>query len=345
MRPMWCRASKPARAKNRPHRRSITSTLQQEASRKLGFQSRRTMKAAQELYEGVDVEGYGTLGLITYMRTDSLRLSDEAKTAAKEYITEKYGERYLPAAPRTYKTKSNAQDGHEAIRPTTPSITPAMAKDSLTADQYKIYKLVWERFTASQMADCLLNTVQATIDANSYTFKASGYSVEFDGFTVLYEEGKDEETQDVGMLPKLQEQELLKLQKIDGSQHFTQPPARYTEASLIKTLEENGIGRPSTYSPTITTVIARNYIEREGKQLVPTTLGEVTTKLIKEHFHEFVDVDFTANMETDLDKIESGEENWKDTLRLFYRDFAHALEEAEKNIGDEKSRVAGRSDR
>lgn len=314
----------------------ITSTLQQEASRKLGFQSRRTMKAAQELYEGVDVEGYGTLGLITYMRTDSLRLSDEAKTAAKEYITEKYGERYLPAAPRTYKTKSNAQDGHEAIRPTTPSITPAMAKDSLTADQYKIYKLVWERFTASQMADCLLNTVQATIDANSYTFKASGYSVEFDGFTVLYEEGKDEETQDVGMLPKLQEQELLKLQKIDGSQHFTQPPARYTEASLIKTLEENGIGRPSTYSPTITTVIARNYIEREGKQLVPTTLGEVTTKLIKEHFHEFVDVDFTANMETDLDKIESGEENWKDTLRLFYRDFAHALEEAEKNIGDEK---------
>ena len=314
----------------------ITSTLQQEASRKLGFQSRRTMKAAQELYEGIDVEGFGSMGLITYMRTDSLRISEEAKAAAKEHILNTYGEKYLPDAPRVYKTKGNAQDGHEAIRPTTPSLTPAIAKSSLTPDQYKIYKLVWERFIASQMSNCILNTVQATIDANGYTFKASGHSVQFDGFTVLYIEGKDEETQDEGMLPHLEEQELLTLLNVIGNQHFTQPPARYTEASLIKTLEENGIGRPSTYSPTITTVISRNYIERDGRQLVPTTLGEVTTQLMKDHFHKFVDVGFTANMETDLDKIEEGQENWKDTLKVFYDDFAKVLEEAEKNIGDEK---------
>lgn len=314
----------------------ITSTLQQEASRKLGFQSRRTMKAAQELYEGIDVEGYGAMGLITYMRTDSLRLSDEAKAAAKEYISGRYGEKYLPKTPRVYKSKSNAQDGHEAIRPTTPSLTPLEVKDSLTADQYKIYKLVWERFIASQMEVCVLNTVQATITAGEYQFKASGYSVQFDGFTVLYEEGKDEESQEEGMLPALCEQELLKLNKLDGNQHFTQPPARYTEASLIKTLEENGIGRPSTYSPTITTVIARNYIEREGKQLVPTQLGEITTKLMKEHFQKFVDVDFTANMETDLDKIEEGKENWKDTLDHFYGGFKKTLEQAEEEIKPEE---------
>lgn len=322
--------------KRKPAPPFITSTLQQDASRKLGFQSRRTMKAAQELYEGVDVEGFGTLGLITYMRTDSLRISEEAKKAASDYILEKYGDKYLPESPRVYKTKANAQDGHEAIRPSTPSITPQMAKDSLTSDQYKIYKLVWERFIASQMADCVLNTVQATIGANGYQFKASGYSVDFDGFTALYEESKDEESKDAGMLPQMEKDDVLDLQKIAGNQHFTQPPARYTEASLIKTLEENGIGRPSTYSPTITTVIAREYIERDGKQLVPTTLGEVTTKLIKEHFNKFVDVDFTANMETDLDKIESGEENWKDTLKEFYAGFSKSLEEGEKNIGEEK---------
>lgn len=322
--------------KRKPSPPFITSTLQQDASRKLGFQSRRTMKAAQELYEGVDVEGFGTLGLITYMRTDSLRISDEAKNSASEYILNKYGEKYLPKTPRVYKSKSNAQDGHEAIRPTTPSITPLMAKDSLTADQFKIYKLVWERFIASQMEDCVLNTVQATINANGYEFKASGYSVDFDGFTVLYEESKDEESKDVGMLPKMEKGDVLNLQDIKGNQHFTQPPARYTEASLIKTLEENGIGRPSTYSPTITTVIAREYIERDGKQLVPTTLGEVTTNIIKEHFNKFVDVDFTANMESDLDKIESGDENWKETLKHFYDGFAKSLEEAEKNIGEEK---------
>lgn len=314
----------------------ITSTLQQEASRKLGFQSRRTMQAAQELYEGVDVEDFGTMGLITYMRTDSLRISEEAKAAAKDYIVNTYGEKYLPDSPRVYKTKSNAQDGHEAIRPTTPSITPAMAKSSLTNDQYKIYKLIWERFIASQMANCLLDTVQVTIDAAGYTFKASGFSVRFDGYTMLYEESKDEERQKSGMLPVLEEQEKLHLNKVSGEQHFTQPPPRFTEASLIKTLEENGIGRPSTYSPTITTVISRNYIEREGKQLVPTVLGEVTTQLIKTHFHKFIDVDFTANMETDLDKIEAGKEDWKQTLKLFYDDFAKTLEEAQQKIGDDK---------
>lgn len=314
----------------------ITSTLQQEASRKLGFQSRRTMKAAQELYEGVDVEGYGAMGLITYMRTDSLRISTEARDEAKSYVTEKYGAHYLPETDRFYKSKANSQDGHEAIRPTLPSLTPIMAKASLSSDQFKIYKLIWERFIASQMANCLLDTVQAAINANGYTFKASGFSVNFDGFTVLYEEGKDEETHEQGMLPKLTEQEKLKLNAVNGNQHFTQPPSRFTEASLIKTLEENGIGRPSTYSPTITTVIARNYVEREAKQLKPTLLGEVTTKLIKENFTKFVDADFTAKMEEELDKIEDGKENWKDTLKVFYDDFAKTLEEAEKNLDGEK---------
>lgn len=284
----------------------ITSTLQQEASRKLGFQARRTMKAAQELYEGVDIEGIGAVGLITYMRTDSLRISDEAREAANAYIVEKYGEQYLPAEPRVYKSKSNAQDGHEAIRPSIPSITPEMAKATLTSDQYKLYKLVWERFIASQMQNCLLDTVSAQIEANSYTFKASGFTVKFDGFTVLYVEGKDEETQEEGILPELTEKEKLKLKKIDGNQHFTQPPPRFTEASLIKVLEENGIGRPSTYAPTITTILARNYVEREAKQLKPTELGVVTTKLMKEQFNTIVDADFTAHMEADLDVIQDG---------------------------------------
>lgn len=314
----------------------ITSTLQQEASRKLGFQSRRTMQAAQELYEGMEVPEFGSMGLITYMRTDSLRISDEAKQAAKEYIVGRYGEKYLPAGGRTFKTKSNAQDGHEAIRPTVPALTPAMAKDSLTTDQYKLYKLIWERFIASQMADCILNTVQAVIKAGEYDFKASGYSVQFDGFTALYEEGKDEATQEEGRLPNLTEQEILRLNQLGGTQHFTQPPARYTEASLTKAMEENGIGRPSTYSPTITTIIARTYVERDGKQLAPTPLGEITTELIRKHFGKFIDVGFTANMETDLDKIEAGDEAWKDCIRDFYTEFSEALKNAEQNIGEEK---------
>ena len=312
----------------------ITSTLQQEASRKLGFQSRRTMQVAQELYEGMEVAGFGSMGLITYMRTDSLRISDEAKQAAQAYITERYGEQY--AKPRVFRTKASAQDGHEAIRPTVPSLTPAMAKESLTAEQYKLYKLVWERFIASQMADCILNTVQAAIKAGSYDFRASGYSVEFDGYTVLYEEGKDEAAQDEGRLPELTEGEALRVNRLDGLQHFTQPPARYTEASLTKAMEENGIGRPSTYAPTITTIISRNYVERDGKQLVPTPLGEITTELIRKHFDKFIDVGFTASMETELDKIEAGEEKWKDCIRDFYADFSEALSKAEQTIGEDK---------
>ena len=320
----------------RPAPPFITSTLQQEASRKLGFQSRRTMKAAQELYEGVDVEGYGTLGLITYMRTDSLRLSDEAKQAASEFILERYGKDYLPETPRVYKSRSNAQDGHEAIRPTTPSIVPSAVKDSLTADQYKIYKLVWERFMASQMANCQLQVVQASIDVNGYTFRASGHTVLFDGYTVLYEEGRDDDKAEEGALPKLTEGETLTVQSLQGAQHFTTPPPRYTEATLIKTLEENGIGRPSTYAPTISTILARNYVERQSKQLVPTPLGEAVDALMKEHFHEFVEVDFTANMESELDKIEHGEEYWKQAIRDFYTGFSKDLEKAEETIGSDK---------
>ena len=313
----------------------ITSTLQQEASRRFGFQSRRTMQAAQELYEGMDVEGFGALGLITYMRTDSLRLSDEARQGAKEYILSTYGERYYPETPRIYKSK-NAQDGHEAIRPTTPSITPAMAKDSLTSDQFKIYKLVWERFMASQMESCVMKTVRALIDANGYTFGASGYRVEFDGYTVLYDEAKDEEKTQQGMLPPLEEQEELVLQNLQGNQHFTAPPPRYTEASLIKTLEENGIGRPSTYAPTIGTVLSRRYVEREGRQLKPTELGRVTNQLITDNFHEIVDVDFTANMESQLDLVEAGKLPWKQVIRDFYGEFEKELEAADQNITGEK---------
>lgn len=310
-----------------------TSTLQQEASRKLGFQARRTMKAAQELYEGVDVEGLGAIGLITYMRTDSLRISDEARAAAAEYISERYGKDYLPEKPRYYKSRNNSQDGHEAIRPSLPSLSPEKVKESLTSDQFKLYRLIWERFTASQMANAVYNTAAAQIDANGNTFKASGYSVKFDGFTKLYVESLDSEEAQEGILPELKEKEVLKLKSTDGiksTQHFTQPPARFTEASLIKVLEENGIGRPSTYAPTITTILSRNYVERDAKQLKPTILGEVTTKLMKEHFEDIVDADFTANMEKDLDSVEAGEKEWKSVIRSFYGDFANTLEKAEK---------------
>ncbi|WMJ23688.1 type I DNA topoisomerase [Paludicola sp. MB14-C6] len=317
-----------------------TSTMQQEASRKLGFQARRTMKAAQELYEGIDVENIGAVGLITYMRTDSLRISDEARTAAYEYIENQYGKEYIPSTPRIYKSKNNAQDAHEAIRPSLPEITPLMAKSSLTSDQYKLYKLIWERFIASQMAGALFDTVSAQIDANSYTFKASGFTVKFDGFTKLYVEGKDDESQEEGILPELNEKEILTLNSINGNQHFTQPPPRYTEASLIKVLEENGIGRPSTYAPTITTILSRNYVERDGKQLKPTELGFVTTKLMKEQFNHIVDVDFTANMEKDLDVVEEGKTEWQTIIRNFYTDFEKDLEKAEVNTEGQSFKVA-----
>jgi len=314
--------------KKQPAPPFITSTMQQEASRKLGFSAKRTMKAAQELYEGVDVEGVGAVGLITYMRTDSLRISDEAKSAAADYIKTVYGGDYLPPEPRTYKTKNNAQDAHEAIRPSTPELTPARVKSSLSSDQFKLYKLIWERFIASQMANALLDTVSADIDANGCTFRASGYSVKFDGFMVLYVESTDSEEGSKKMLPELKAQDKIKLKSIAGNQHFTQPPPRYTEASLIKALEENGIGRPSTYAPTITTITSRRYVEHEGKALKPTNLGEVITELMKKHFNKIVDAKFTAGMENDLDEVEHGEKDWVSTLHEFYDDFSKTLKKS-----------------
>ena len=308
--------------KKQPAPPFITSTLQQEASKRLGFQSKRTMKAAQELYEGIDIDGMGAVGLITYMRTDSLRISVDAQTAAMDYIRAAYGENYLPEKPRVFKSKKNAQDAHEAIRPTMPDLTPAKVKKNLTDDQFKLYKLIWERFIASQMANALLDTVSVDIEANGCLFKASGYSVRFDGFIVLYEEKNDNEEEGQKMLPLLAVNDILKIIDLSGNQHFTQPPPRFTEATLIKTLEENGIGRPSTYAPTITTILARMYVEREGKQLRPTILGEVTTQVMKEHFAHIVDADFTAQMETELDNIEQGSANWVSMLENFYDDFS-----------------------
>ncbi len=316
-----------------------TSTLQQEASRKLGFVARRTMKAAQELYEGVEVEGYGAVGLITYMRTDSLRISDDARREGSDFVRSRWGEQYLPKKPRFYKSKKSSQDAHEAIRPTIPSITPDKAKPTLSSDQYKLYKLIWERFIASLMANCEHDTCRMDISAGQYVFKASGYTVKFDGFTVLYTEGKDDDNETDGPVPVLTEGTVLHRRELKGNQHFTQPPARYTEATLIKTLEENGIGRPSTYAPTISTILSREYVEREGKTLKPTALGEITTKLMKEQFADIVDIDFTANMEQQLDEIDSGQSNWVNTLKEFYDGFSSTLENAERNAGDERIAV------
>ncbi len=311
-----------------------TSTLQQEASRKLGFQSKRTMSAAQQLYEGVELPQLGAVGLITYMRTDSLRISDEARAEAASFIQERYGKDYLPSTPRIYKTRAGAQDAHEAIRPTMPSLPPEKVKDSLSADQYKLYKLIWERFTASQMSDAVYDTVAADITAGRCLFKANGFSVRFDGFTTLYVEGKDTAEEKEGVLPVMKEGDLLKLLELGGNQHFTQPPARYTEASLIKMLEENGIGRPSTYAPTISTILARGYVEREGKALKPTQLGEVTTTLMTDHFAQIVDPGFTAYMESDLDLVGEGKKPWVKTLEEFYGDFSATLTKAEEDMKD-----------
>ena len=308
----------------------ITSTLQQEASRKLGFQARRTMKVAQELYEGVEVADMGAVGLITYMRTDSLRISEDAVKEAADYILERWGKKYLPDTPRKFKVKANAQDGHEAIRPTMPNLSPDQVKDSLTSDQYKLYKLIWERFIACQMANCIQSTMQADITAKNYIFKASGYTVTFDGYTVLYEEGKDEEEEAKGALPVLENGMPLKCKELVGNQHFTQPPPRYTEASLIKALEENGIGRPSTYATTISTITAREYVTRENKTLKPTELGEVITKLMKEHFPKIVNIKFTAQVESELDEVEHGKEEWTQQLHTFYDEFSDTLKKAKE---------------
>ncbi|MEE0729497.1 MAG: type I DNA topoisomerase, partial [Oscillospiraceae bacterium] len=317
----------------------ITSTLQQEASRKLGFQARRTMKAAQELYEGVEIKGQGSMGLITYMRTDSLRISEDAIREATEYIETRWGGKYLPSKPRHFKSRANAQDGHEAIRPASIAITPEAVKDSLTADQYKLYKLIWERFIACQMANCVLNTTQATISAGKYIFKASGFNVAFEGFTALYEESKDEEEKAGKDLPPLEEGMKLKVKDLKGNQHFTQPPPRFTEASLIKTLEENGIGRPSTYAATISTITSREYVIREGKAFKPTELGEVITKLMKERFPKIVNVKFTAQVEDELDSVQRGDEEWVETLRRFYDDFDKTVQAAKKDMDGVKIRL------
>ncbi len=316
-----------------------TSTMQQEASKKLGFQARRTMRAAQDLYEGIDIPDLGAVGLITYMRTDSLRISDDARSEAYKYITEKYGANYLPPEPRVYKSKKNAQDAHEAVRPTMVELTPEKIKESLTTDQYKLYKLIWKRFIASQMANALHDTISATITAKKYEFKSSGYTVKFDGFTALYEEVNEEQTEVKNVLPRLEKGDVLTINDLQGNQHFTQPPPRYTEASLIKALEENGIGRPSTYAPTISTITARNYVERQGKQLIPTSLGEVTTTLMEEHFKQVVDVKFTAGMEDDLDKVEEGDKSWTGVLSDFYNDFDNTLTVAEEAMDGKRVKV------
>lgn len=311
----------------------ITSTLQQEASRKLGFQSKRTMKVAQELYEGVDIDGMGAVGLITYMRTDSLRLSEDALDAAEVFIRNKWGEKYLPKERRRFKSRSNAQDGHEAIRPTMIDLEPSKVKNNLTSDQYKLYKLIWERFIACQMAECIQKTTQADIAVKDYIFKASGYVVDFDGYTVLYVESADgEDGEKESELPPLENGMLLKTKEILPNQHFTQPPPRYTEASLIKALEEYGIGRPSTYAATISTITTRGYVKRDRKTLIPTELGEVSTKLMEERFPNIANVKFTAQMEQNLDTVEEGNYEWVQLLTDFYGDFDKTLKAAKEEM-------------
>lgn len=327
----------------------ITSTLQQEASKKYGYTAKKTMSAAQQLYEGVEVGGVGLVGLITYMRTDSLRISEEAQGEARAYIQSKYGDAYLPKKPRVFKTKKGAQDAHEAIRPTMVSITPAQLKKTLPADQFKLYKLIWDRFVASQMEAAVYDTINADIAAGAYIFKASGAKQRFDGFMVLYnevKEAKESEEEDMKSipLPELVAGDALTKEKLESKQHFTQPPPRYSEASLIKALEENGIGRPSTYAPTISTILARGYVVREAKTLFPTELGSIVTKLMEEFFKNIVDVDFTANMETQLDDVEDGKRDWVSILNEFYGPFEKTLEVAETamekiKIADEESDV------
>lgn len=308
-----------------------TSTLQQDASRKLNFNTARTMQTAQALYEGINLGGnLGTIGLITYMRTDSLRISQEAQKEAIAYIGEHYAKEFLN--PRQYKAKKNAQDAHEAIRPTSVFITPGSIKEKLAPEQYKLYKLIWERFVASQMSAAVSEQTAVTLDAEGYEFKATGSKLKFKGFTAVYIEGADKTKEKDKALPEMQKNDVLKLNNIEGSQHFTQPPARFTEASLVHELEENGIGRPSTYSPTITTIVARGYIVRSKKQLVPTELGMVTTDIMKSSFKDIVDIDFTAEMENELDGVEEGRLSWVKILEDFYPGFEANLKKAQEEV-------------
>ena len=308
-----------------------TSTMQQEASRKLGFTLKKTMSIAQGLYEGVKIPEKGTVGLITYMRTDSTRISEEARAMAKKHIVEEYGENYYEN--RYYKTNKEAQDAHEGIRPTYAELKPDEIKDSLTKDQYKLYKLIYNRFMASQMAPAVYDTISVTIDANKYTFKANGQNLKFKGFMVLYVEGTDEKIEEENeIIPELELNQEVKKQKIEPKQSFTEPPARYTEASLVKTLEEKGIGRPSTYSPIITTILERRYIEKEQKQLIPTELGKVVNKLLTENFSDIINVEFTANIENQFDNVAEGKENWKTIIKDFYTPFEENLEKVEREL-------------
>ena len=308
-----------------------TSTMQQEASRKLGFTLKKTMSVAQGLYEGVKIPEKGTVGLITYMRTDSTRISEEARAAAKTHILEVYGEKYYEN--RYYKTNKEAQDAHEGIRPTYADLEPEQIKEFLTKDQYKLYRLIYNRFMASQMSAAIYDTMAVTIDANKYTFKANGQNLKFKGFMTLYVEGSDEKQEDEeSMIPELELKQEVKKKSIEPKQSFTEPPARYTEASLVKALEEKGIGRPSTYSPTITTILERRYIEKEQKQLVPTELGKIVNKLLTENFKDVINVEFTANVENQFDNIAEGKEDWRKMIGEFYTPFEQTVEKVEKEL-------------
>ncbi|MGE4276846.1 MAG: type I DNA topoisomerase, partial [Lawsonibacter sp.] len=317
-----------------------TSTLQQEASRKLNMSPARTMSIAQQLYEGIDISGEGTVGLITYMRTDSLRLSEEALSAAKSFIEHRYGKEYYPAQTRHYKTKGNAQDAHEAIRPSDVNLVPDEIKKDLTSEQYRLYKLIWSRFLSCQMANAVYDSLSIEVENSGYTFRASHSALKFSGFTAVYEESRDEEEEEKqSPLPDLKEEEPLNGRGMKKDQHFTQPPARYSEASLIRALEEKGIGRPSTYAPTISTILNREYVVKEGKALRPTPLGEVVTQLMKDKFRDIVDPAFTAQMEERLDKVEEGSTDWKKVLADFYGPFDAELKKAEQELDGERIKV------
>ena len=319
----------------------ITSTLQQDASRAFGFSATRTMRAAQTLYEGVDIAGHGTVDLITYMRTDSLRIAAEAQAAAKTFIAERWGDNYVCKTARKWKSRSAtaAQDAHEAIRPSMPELTPDEVEQSIGGDTAKLYRLIWSRFMASQMADCIQDTVSASITAGDYLFRASGFRVSFDGFTALYEESTDDAKKKETALPPLEEGQTLKLKKLTADQKFTQPPPLYTEATLIHALEENGIGRPSTYAPIITTIVDRGYVEKDQKKLKTTPLGQAVNTVMMEQFPDIVNVKFSADMEKKLDVVEAGQADWVKTIDDFYQGFEKSLKQAEKNMEGKRIKV------
>ncbi|WP_373844846.1 type I DNA topoisomerase [Clostridium sp.] len=306
-----------------------TSTFQQDSYKKLNFSTKKSMSVAQQLYEGIDIKGKGTIGLITYMRTDSVRISDEAQKNARQFITENFGQNYVPESIRNFKGKKNIQDAHEAIRPTYIELAPDEIKDNLKPDQFKVYNLIWKRFMASQMADCIMDTMSININNGQYTLRASGSNIKFDGFKKVYKYEEDEESL---KFPVLEENEILQDKKVEGKQHFTQPPARFSEATLVKTLEENGIGRPSTYAPILSTLLDRKYVQREKKTLIPTELGDIVNNIVSEYFKQVVDVEFTAEIESKLDNIEEGKDNWTKVVGKFYEPLKKSIEIAEKEV-------------